>query len=170
MNKNGERFVNEAVSYHDFVEGMFDANERAPCFPCYLICDTPFIRKYGLGVVYPGAGNLRRLLNAGYLKRGKGLLAPLAAIEMLRNALDLPIDDALRREWDVFLGLLRSEQAKSQRHIFFAEREAAKIAGIPADTRAREVKRALVSEENFATADAARDAGNDCLKGMSSDH
>ncbi|WP_044042012.1 hypothetical protein [Caballeronia insecticola] len=37
------------------------------------------------------------------------------------------------------------------------------------DFAAREVKRALVSEENFSTADAARDAGNDCLKGMSND-
>jgi succinate dehydrogenase/fumarate reductase flavoprotein subunit len=73
VNKNGERFVNEAVSYHDFVEGMFDANERAPCFPCYLICDETFIRKYGLGEVYPGAGNLRRLRKAGYLKRGDTL-------------------------------------------------------------------------------------------------
>ena len=37
------------------------------------------------------------------------------------------------------------------------------------DFAAQEVKRAMVSEENFATADAARDAGNDRLKAMSSD-
>ena len=83
-------------------------------------------------------------LAAGYLKRRKGLLAPMAAIESLRNALDLSIDDALRREWTLFLELLGSEQAKSQRHVFFAEREAAKIAGIPADTKPREIKRAAV--------------------------
>jgi 3-hydroxyacyl-CoA dehydrogenase len=83
-------------------------------------------------------------LAAGYVKRGKGLLAPMAAVEMLRNALGLPIDDALRREWEVFLELTASEQAKSQRHVFFAEREAAKIAGIPADTKPREIKRAAI--------------------------
>jgi 3-hydroxyacyl-CoA dehydrogenase len=83
-------------------------------------------------------------LAAGYLKRGKGLLAPMAAIESLRNALDLSIDDALRREWTLFLDLLGSEQAKSQRHICLAEREAAKIAGIPADTKPREIKRAAI--------------------------
>jgi len=49
VNAAGERFVNEAVSYHDFVEGMFDANARSPSIPCYLICDEPFIRTYGLG-------------------------------------------------------------------------------------------------------------------------
>ena len=70
VNAQGERFVNEAVSYHDFVEGMFDANATAPAIPCYLICDAAFIKKYGLGIVYPGAGNLSRLLKSGYLKRG----------------------------------------------------------------------------------------------------
>jgi 3-hydroxyacyl-CoA dehydrogenase len=83
-------------------------------------------------------------LAAGYAKRGKGQLAPAAAIEALRNALDLPFDAALAREWARFLELLGSEQAKSQRHIFFAEREAAKLSGVPADTKPREIKRAAV--------------------------
>jgi succinate dehydrogenase/fumarate reductase flavoprotein subunit len=73
VNAKGERFANEAVSYHDFVEGMFDANADAPSIPCYLICDAPFIKKYGLGLVYPGASNLRRLMKSGYLKRGDTL-------------------------------------------------------------------------------------------------
>ncbi len=84
VNARGERFVNEAVSYHDFVEAMFAANAKASsntssCIPCYLICDARFIKKYGLGVVYPGAGNLRRLLQAGYLKRGNTLETLAAA-------------------------------------------------------------------------------------------
>ncbi len=77
VNARGERFVNEGVSYHDFVEGMFDANAKsqplAPSIPCYLICDAAFIKKYGLGLVYPGAGNLRSLLKAGYIKRADAL-------------------------------------------------------------------------------------------------
>jgi len=73
VNARGERFVNEAVSYHDFVEGMFDSNANAPSIPCYLICDAVFIKKYGLGLVYPGAGNLQSLLKAGYLKRADTL-------------------------------------------------------------------------------------------------
>ena len=73
VNKRGERFVNEGVSYHDFVEGMFDANASAPSIPCWLICDAAFIKQYGLGLVYPGAGNLARLLQAGYLKRADTL-------------------------------------------------------------------------------------------------
>jgi succinate dehydrogenase/fumarate reductase flavoprotein subunit len=73
VNTQGERFVNEAVSYHDFVEAMFEANATAPSIPCYLICDAAFIRKYGLGIVYPGGGNLARLRKAGYLKQADTL-------------------------------------------------------------------------------------------------
>ncbi len=69
VNSAGERFVNEAVSYHDFVEAMFEANAKVPSIPCYLICDATFIEKYGLGVVYPGMRKLSALLKSGYLKR-----------------------------------------------------------------------------------------------------
>ena len=87
VNARGERFVNEAVSYHDFVEGMFDANASAPSIPCYLICDAAFIKKYGLGLVYPGAGNLSRLLQAGYLKRADTLESLAAQFGIDREAL-----------------------------------------------------------------------------------
>ncbi|MGA9893945.1 MAG: FAD-binding protein [Xanthobacteraceae bacterium] len=73
VNKTGQRFVNEAVSYHDFVLAIFEANERAPCIPCTLICDAVFIEKYGLGIAYPGGVNLSALLKSGYLMRGDTL-------------------------------------------------------------------------------------------------
>ena len=73
VNKAGQRFVNEAVSYHDFVLAMFEADARAPSIPCYLICDAAFIDKYGLGIVYPGMRDLSGLLKSGYLKRGDTL-------------------------------------------------------------------------------------------------
>jgi succinate dehydrogenase/fumarate reductase flavoprotein subunit len=69
VNAAGRRFVNEAVSYHDFVLGMFEANVSVPSIPCYLICDATFISKYGLGVAYPGMRDLSGLLKSGYLKR-----------------------------------------------------------------------------------------------------
>jgi succinate dehydrogenase/fumarate reductase flavoprotein subunit len=73
VNKAGQRFVNEAVSYHDFVLAMFEAHARAPSIPCHLICDAAFIEKYGLGIVYPGGVNLSALLKSGYLKRSDTL-------------------------------------------------------------------------------------------------
>jgi succinate dehydrogenase/fumarate reductase flavoprotein subunit len=67
VNAAGRRFVNEACSYHDFVLAMYESHKTVPTIPAWLICDAPFIRKYGLGAVYPGADNLARLKRRGYL-------------------------------------------------------------------------------------------------------
>jgi len=83
-------------------------------------------------------------LAAPHLKRGRGLKAPKAAIEALRWTLDLPVAEALKRERDTFIELRNGDQAKAQRHIFFAERDAAKISDLPKEIRGRDIKRAAV--------------------------
>jgi 3-hydroxyacyl-CoA dehydrogenase len=77
---------------------------------------------------------------APYLKRSRGLHAPAKAIEALRWTLDVPVADALIRERDTFLELKNGDQSKAQRHIFFAEREAAKVADLPKDAKPRDIK------------------------------
>jgi 3-hydroxyacyl-CoA dehydrogenase len=77
-------------------------------------------------------------------KKTRGLHAPAAAIEAVRMTLDVPIDEAQKRERDSFIKLMQGEQSKAQRHIFFAEREAAKIPGVGKDVAPREIKRAAV--------------------------
>jgi 3-hydroxyacyl-CoA dehydrogenase len=62
----------------------------------------------------------------------------------VRSAYTLPFDDAVARERAAFLALLDDPRSKALRHVFFAEREAAKIAGVPAGTRPRKVERAAV--------------------------
>jgi len=81
---------------------------------------------------------------AKYQKRGKALHAPAAAIAAVRWALDLPFDEALNRERAKFLELVADDQSKAQRHIFFAEREAAKVKDLPAEVKPSEVKRVAV--------------------------
>src|SRR6266852_5060482 len=81
---------------------------------------------------------------ANYTKRAKGQKAPLAAVAALRAAITLPVADALRHERDSFLELVAGDQSKAQRHIFFAEREAAKVPDMPAGTKPREIARAAV--------------------------
>jgi succinate dehydrogenase/fumarate reductase flavoprotein subunit len=73
VNDAGRRFVNEACSYHDFVLAMYETHRTTPAIPAWLICDAPFIARYGLGAVYPGASNLARLLKSGYLTRADSL-------------------------------------------------------------------------------------------------
>jgi succinate dehydrogenase/fumarate reductase flavoprotein subunit len=71
VNANGARFVNEAVSYHDFVLAMFEANIRVPSIPAYLICDSAFVYKYGLGAIHPGTRGVIRCERKGLLVCGQ---------------------------------------------------------------------------------------------------
>ena len=65
--------------------------------------------------------------------------APKACIEAVRNASILSITDGLALERRLFGELMSGEQSKAQRHVFFAERTAAKIADLPADLQLRRV-------------------------------
>jgi len=78
----GRRFVDEAVSYHDFVAGMHRAHKIAPAIPAWLICDRAFIEKYGLGRVPPGRRSLRRYVASGYLVEADTIEALAARIEV----------------------------------------------------------------------------------------
>jgi 3-hydroxyacyl-CoA dehydrogenase len=77
-------------------------------------------------------------------KRVRGLAAPRACVDAVRMSLDAPIEDALRRERELFMELVAGDQSKAQRHLFFAEREAAKIPGIGRDIKPREITSAAV--------------------------
>ena len=80
---------------------------------------------------------------APYAKRARGRDAPAAAIAALRGAITLPIEEALARERALFLDLVAGEQSKAQRHIFFAEREAAKLPKL-AGVKPHDIQRAAV--------------------------
>ncbi len=78
VDRGGRRFVNEAVSYHEFVRAQLQAGERA--IPAYLVCDRRFLWKYGLGCVQPFSLSTRRLVAAGHLWRAPTLAALAAAL------------------------------------------------------------------------------------------
>ncbi|MDI3471444.1 MAG: Succinate dehydrogenase/fumarate reductase, flavoprotein subunit [Pseudolabrys sp.] len=73
VNAEGRRFVNEACSYHDFVLAMIETNDTAKAIPAWLVCDAPFLKKYGLGVIYPGHSNPGRFVDEGCLVRASTL-------------------------------------------------------------------------------------------------
>ncbi len=66
VNSAGRRFVNEGLSYHDFVEAMYRSHETVPTMPAWLVCDAAFVKKYGIGVIYPGTTDLRPHAESGY--------------------------------------------------------------------------------------------------------
>jgi 3-hydroxyacyl-CoA dehydrogenase len=71
----------------------------------------------------------------------RGLDAPAACIEAVRAAVDLPYAEGVKKERELFFKLLTGNQSKALRYVFFAERAAAKIDGIPADTSALPIKK-----------------------------
>lgn len=73
VNAAGRRFVNEAVSYHDFVLAMFESHRTVPSVPAYLICDAVFLERYGLGVIYPGHRRPHAFVENGYVMSGATL-------------------------------------------------------------------------------------------------
>ena len=77
-------------------------------------------------------------------KRQRNLIAPLAAIDAVEAATTLRYDEGVKREAELFQACLFSDQSKALIHVFFAEREAAKIPDIPKDTPQIPVKRAAV--------------------------
>ncbi|MDO9504289.1 FAD-binding protein [Hydrogenophaga sp.] len=67
VNGRGERFVNEASSYHHFVEGMLRSKGVESGDSHWLLCDAAFVRHYGLGVIPPGTRRLGTWEERGYL-------------------------------------------------------------------------------------------------------
>ena len=74
----------------------------------------------------------------------KDLDAPRACIDAVKAASQLPLEQGMEIERMLFGQLVNGEQAQALRHIFFAERSAAKIEGLEKDLELRPVTRAGV--------------------------
>jgi 3-hydroxyacyl-CoA dehydrogenase len=77
-------------------------------------------------------------------KTAKGQRAPYAAVEAIEAGLQQGFDAGSIHERELFADCVVSTESKALRHLFFAEREAAKIPDVPKDTVTRDIKRAAV--------------------------
>jgi 3-hydroxyacyl-CoA dehydrogenase len=76
--------------------------------------------------------------------KARNLEAPHGCVDAVRLSFDTPFDDALDREREIFLRLMNGDQSKAQRHLFFAERQAAKVPGVGKDIKPRTIRMAAV--------------------------
>ena len=56
--------------------GVDKFRQRDPCrrsVPAQIITDAPVVKKYGFGMVFPGARNLKKLVKGGYVIEGASL-------------------------------------------------------------------------------------------------
>jgi 3-hydroxyacyl-CoA dehydrogenase len=77
-------------------------------------------------------------------KRAPHLLAPVKALDAIEAATRLPFAEGLRREAELFRECLFSDQSKALIHVFFGEREVAKVPGLPRDLPLLPIKQAAV--------------------------
>jgi 3-hydroxyacyl-CoA dehydrogenase len=67
-------------------------------------------------------------------RRFRGFQAPEACVRAVQAATTLPFAEGMAFERTLFLELVGSDESKALRHNFFAERQAAKVEDVPADT------------------------------------
>jgi len=77
-------------------------------------------------------------------RRARGAEAPLRGLDAVRAAVDLPFEEGLRRERDLIKEAFASPESAALRHVFFAERAAARVPDIGREIRAQAVASAAV--------------------------
>jgi succinate dehydrogenase/fumarate reductase flavoprotein subunit len=73
VTKSGKRFVNEAVSYHDFVPAMIEACGTQQDVEAYVVASDATFKKYGLGAAPGAPAPIGKFIKAGYLIKAKSL-------------------------------------------------------------------------------------------------
>ncbi len=81
---------------------------------------------------------------ASIARKSRGFPAPARIIDSVKAAVTLDFAGGMAREREGLLELMASAESVAQRYFFFAEREAAKIPDIPADTPIHKIERAAV--------------------------
>ena len=73
-------------------------------------------------------------------KRARGQIAPANIVTAVEAATTMPFKAGLAKERELFMQCMVSSQSAGMRHIFFAERQAARIDDLPKDTPKRPVE------------------------------
>jgi 3-hydroxyacyl-CoA dehydrogenase len=76
-----------------------------------------------------------------YARKYRGFEAWQSALRAVRAAVELPFDEGMKLERQVFLDLVPTAQSRAQRYVFFAERKVWKIADVPDDTPVLPIKK-----------------------------
>ena len=82
-------------------------------------------RDRGLGDIESARATLKEI-KADTASKTRGLFSPLKIVEAVEAGLDLPFEEALRNERQLFMQCIDSPQRAGLIHAFFAEREVAK--------------------------------------------
>ncbi|SFJ30753.1 3-hydroxyacyl-CoA dehydrogenase NAD-binding domain-containing protein [Bradyrhizobium sp. cf659] len=136
--------ANEALQNGLIEEMVEEASSGGEVFARKLLADRRPLRRLRDDDAKLAAARSDRSIFTGAVaaitKKVRGLEAPFVAADAIGYALDLPFEQGLKKERELFLRLMSSDQSKALRYAFFAEREAAKIAGVETGTKPRSVE------------------------------
>jgi 3-hydroxyacyl-CoA dehydrogenase len=122
----------------EIVEG--DLFEAALQFAEKVVAEKRSIRAVSSLPVHLDTPGLFEEYRTSIARKQRGFLAPFACIKAVQGAVELPFAEGMKLERSLLVELAASSHAKAQQHVFFAEREVAKIPGLAPDVVAREVK------------------------------
>ncbi|MBW3605913.1 MAG: enoyl-CoA hydratase/isomerase family protein, partial [Actinobacteria bacterium] len=107
--------------------------------------DDALRRTHEMEVTVDGdADEILRGARAEAADRAPGLIAPQWCIDAIEYALRMPFDEGVERERELFHDLMASDQSASLRHVFFAERKAAKIDDVDDDVQPKRIEQGAV--------------------------
>ncbi len=129
----------EAAGLIDRIVGETSLEADAIAFAREIAGKRPLPRASERGAkADPDAVAAFRKANA---RKFRGFEAPEANIACVVKATETPYAEGVHFEREQFMRLMTGVQSAAQRHLFFAERQAAKINDVPADTQLRPIKR-----------------------------
>ncbi|WP_133492632.1 3-hydroxyacyl-CoA dehydrogenase NAD-binding domain-containing protein [Alcanivorax sp. 24] len=126
----------------DVVSG--DLLEGALTYARKLVADNAPLRRIRDLDVQTEEADLFANYEKSIARKQRGFKAPFHCIKAVQAAVELPFEEGMKRERELFGELLVSSESAAQRHVFFAEREVAKVPGLPKDTPKRDVNLAAV--------------------------
>ncbi len=74
-------------------------------------------------------------------RQTRGFFAPERCIQCLEAAVSLPFNEGMEREQELFIQCQTNPQAAAMQHMFFADRQVARVPGVDKTTPRRKIKR-----------------------------
>jgi 3-hydroxyacyl-CoA dehydrogenase len=143
---SGDPFAAKDAVELGLIDALLDGDltDAAVAFAETLVADGAPLRKVRDLKVMDADPDVFADARKTWERRSRGLLAPLACIDCVEIAATKPFDEGMELEREIFVKCRESEQSQAQRHLFFAEREAAKVKDVPRDTPKRPVDTAAI--------------------------
>lgn len=90
VNGGGERYLNEGIAYHEFIDIMYEKNsEESPTIPSWMIIDETSKKRYMILGLFPGQAFHKRWIDNGFVKIAD-------TPEQLAEKIDVPKENLVR--------------------------------------------------------------------------